>query len=70
MFPIKAVGFPGGSEVKASASNAGDLGLIPGQEDPLEKEMATHSSTFAWRIPGTGEPGGVMSMGSYRVRDD
>ena len=35
---------------------------------PLEKEMATHSSIFAWRIPGTGEPGGLLSMGSHRVR--
>ena len=34
----------------------------------LEKEMATHSSVLAWRIPGTGEPGGLPSMGSYRVR--
>ena len=33
----------------------------------LEKEMATHSSVLAWRIPGTGEPGGLLSMGSYRV---
>ena len=39
--------FPGGSEVKASACNAGDWGSIPGQEDPLEKEMATHSGIFA-----------------------
>ena len=38
-----------------------------GQEDPLEKEMATHSSVLAWRIPGTGEPGGLLSMGLYRV---
>ena len=43
--------FPGGSEVKASASNAGDLVRSLGQEDPLEKEMATHSSILAWRIP-------------------
>ena len=34
----------------------------------LEKEMATHSSVLAWRIPGTGEPGGLVSMGSHRVR--
>ena len=33
----------------------------------LEKEMATHSSVLAWRIPGTGEPGGLLSMGSHRV---
>ena len=36
----------------------------------LEKEMATHSSVFAWRIPGTVEPGGLPSMGSHRVRHD
>ena len=36
----------------------------------LEKEMATHSSILAWRIPGTGEPGGLPSMGLHRVRHD
>ena len=36
----------------------------------LEKEMATHSSVLAWRIPGTGEPGGLPSMGLHRVRHD
>ena len=36
----------------------------------LEKEMATHSSVLAWRIPGTAEPGGLPSMGSHRVRHD
>ena len=110
--------FPGDSEVKASASNAGDLGSIPGSgrssgegngnplqysclENPmdggawcaavhgveksrtrlsdstftfhfhaLEKEMATHSTVLAWRIPGTGEPGGLPSMGSHSVGHD
>ena len=38
-----------------------------GQEDPLEKEMATHSSILAWRIRWTEEPGGLQSMGSQRV---
>ena len=38
-----------------------------GQEDPLEKEMATHSSTLAWKIPWTEQPGGLQSMGSQRV---
>ena len=37
------------------------------QEDPLEKEMATHSSTLAWKIPWTEEPGRLQSMGSQRV---
>ena len=41
-----------------------------GQEDPLEKEMSTHSSIFDWRIPWTGEPGGLQSMGSQRVGHD
>ena len=39
-----------------------------GQEDPLEKEMATHSRIPAWRIPWTEEPGGLQSMGSQRVK--
>ena len=41
-----------------------------GQEDPLEEVMATHSSTFAWRIPWTEEPGGLQPMGSQRVGHD
>ena len=41
-----------------------------GWEGLLEKEMATHSSVLAWRIPGTGEPGGLPSMGSHRVGHD
>ena len=41
-----------------------------GREDPLEKEMATHSNTLAWKIPCTEEPGGLQSMGSQRVGHD
>ena len=41
-----------------------------GQEDPLEKEMATHSSILAWRNPWIEEPGGLQSMGFQRVRHD
>ena len=41
-----------------------------GQEDPLEKEMATHSSIFAWRILWTGKPGGLHSIGLQRVGRD
>ena len=41
-----------------------------GQEDPLEKEMATHSSPLAWKIPGTEEPGRLQAMGSQRVGHD
>ena len=51
------------SEVKASACNAGDLSSSLGWEDPLEKEMATHSSVLAWKIPWTEEPGGLQSTG-------
>ena len=47
--------------IKESACNEGDLGTIPGQEDPLEKGMATHSSTLAWRIPWTEELEGYSS---------
>ena len=39
-------------------------------EDPMEKEIATHSSTLAWKIPGTEEPGRLQSMGSQSVGDD
>ena len=45
------MGFPGGSVVKNPAANTGDMGSIPGQEDPLEKEIPTHSSILAWEIP-------------------
>ena len=41
-----------------------------GREDPLEKEMAIHSSTIAWKIPWTEEPGRLQSMGSQRVKHD
>ena len=63
---IKLQDFPGGSDGKASVCNAGD----PGWEDPLEKEMAAHSSTIAWKIPWREEPGKVQSMGSQRVGYD
>ena len=60
--------FPGGSDGKASAYNVGDLGSTLGREDLLEKEMATHSSILAWKIPWMEEPGRLQSMGSQRVR--
>ena len=53
-----------------SACDAGDMGSVPGQEDPLEKKMATHSSIPAWKIPWAEEPCGLQSMGSQRVRHD
>ena len=51
------LGFPGDSDNKESACKARDLGSISGWEDPLEKEMTTHSTILAWRIPWTAEPG-------------
>ena len=51
------------SNSKESAYNAGDPGLIPGLEDPLEKRVATHCSIPAWRIPWTEEPAGCSSWG-------
>ena len=63
-------GFPGSSDSKVSGCNSGDLGSIAGWENPLEKEMATHSSTLAWKIPWIEEPGRLQSMGSQRVRHD
>ena len=62
--------FPGGSDGKDSACNAGDLDSISGSGRPLEKEMGTHSSILAWRIPRTEVPGGLQSIGSQRVRHD
>ena len=65
------VGFPGGSVVKNTPANAGhtrDIGLIPGLEDSLEEEMATHSSILAWKNSIDRGPGGVQCMGSQRVR--
>ena len=64
------MGFPGGLDRKESASNARDLGSIPGLGRSLEKGMATHSSILAWESPWTEEPGGLMSTGSKRVGDD
>ena len=60
------VGFPGGSDSKACACIAGDMAWYVGQEDPLEKEIATHSSILAWKIPWTEEPGRLQSLGSQK----
>ena len=57
--------FPGSSDGKESACNTGELGLIPGSEDPLEKEMVTHSYSCLAE-----ECGGLQSMGLQRVRHD
>ena len=65
------LGFPGGSTGKESVCNVGYLGLIPGLGwEDREKGTAPHSSVLAWRIPGMGDPGGLLSMGSYRVGHD
>ena len=58
---------PDGSAVKNQPTSAGDLALIPGLGDPLEKEMATHSSILAWEIPWTEEPGGLWSLGVTKI---
>ena len=58
----RGCGEKGGSDGKVSACNAGDPGSIPGS-DPLQKEMAIHSSTLAWKIPWMEEPGWLQSMG-------
>ena len=65
----KEKGFPGGAVVKNPAANAGDEIWVRslGQEDLLEKGLATHSSILAWEIPWTEEPVGLQSTGSQRV---
>ena len=62
---IESQGFLGGSDGKAMQET---LVWSLGQEDSLEKEMATHSSTLAWKIPWTEEPCKLQSMGSQRIR--
>ena len=47
-----------------------DSDLIPGSEDPLEEEMATHSGILVWEIPWTEQPGGLQPTGLQRVRHD
>ena len=58
-----SMAFSRSSVDKESACNAGDQGSIPGSGRSLEKEMATHSSILAWRIPWIEEPGGLQSTG-------
>ena len=68
---IPSLGFPGGAIGKEPACQWRRYKELQvqslGQEDPLEKEMANHSSVFAWRIPWIEEPGGLQSMGWQRV---
>ena len=61
--------FPGSSVVKNTPMQE-TQGRSLGQEDPLEKGVATHSSIFAWILPWTVEPGGLQSLGSQRIRHD
>ena len=62
------LGFPDGSVGKESTCNAGDQGLIPGLEDPLEKGKATHSSILAWQIAWTVSSMGILSLSfSYQI---
>ena len=56
--------------VKNPPANVGDAGSIPGSEDPLAQETATHSSIPAWQIPWTEEPDGLQSVGLQRIRQD
>ena len=63
-------GFLGGTVVMNPLASAGDMDLTPGWEDPLEKELETHSSVLAWKIPWTEEPGQLQSMGWQRVGHD
>ena len=65
-----AAGSAGGQRTWRPIQEKWEVDSIPGQEDPLEESMATHSSIFAWRIPWMEEPGGLQSMGSQRVRHD
>ena len=59
---------PGGSVGEEFACSVRDRVQSLGREDPLEKEMATHSSILAWKIPWTEEPDWLQSMGSQKVR--
>ena len=63
-------GFPGGSAVKNPPAMQETWARSLGRDDPLEKEMATHSSILACDIPWTEEPGGLQSMGLQRVRHE
>ena len=65
-----ALGFPGGSGIKNPSAIQETRVRSLGQEDCLEKKMATHSSILAWEIPGMEEPGRLQSMGLQRVRHD
>ena len=67
MTHIKGLPFPGGLAVKNPHAYPGSMDSILGQEDPLEKEMATSCSILVWKIPWTEEPGRLLPMGMQRV---
>ena len=64
------MGLPGGSLVKNLPVSAREMYTIPGQEDPLEKEMATHSSILVWEIPWTEEPDGLITVDGITEESD
>ena len=68
--PVETTSFSGDSDSEDSAAMRKTQVQWPVWEDPTEKEMATHSSILAWRIPCTEEPGRLQFMGWQRVRDD
>ena len=68
--PLCSLGFSDGSMVKNLPATREMQFRSLGQEDPLEEEMATHSTILAWRIPWTEEPGGLQSIGLQRVGHD
>ena len=70
MTALKLTGFSSGTMVKNPSAMQEMQVRFPGQEDPLEKEIATHSSILAWEIPWTEEFGRLQSMGSHGVRHD
>jgi len=67
---MTSLGFPSGAVVRYHLPMQETRVQSLGQEDPLEKEIATHSSILAWEIPWTEEPGGLQSMGTQRVGHD
>ena len=64
------MGFPGGSVVKNLPAKQETQVQSLDEKDPLEKEMAVHSSILTWEIPWTEEPGGLQSVGLHRVGHD
>ena len=67
LFSMLYEGFPGGSVIKNLPDKQEKRVQSLGQEDPLEKEMTTHSSILVWKIPWTEKPNGLQSMGPRKV---